>query len=179
MKTCWIFSTSLLVLVLAGCGSYQAGGKVLNSPQLIPQESSSQRPTLTPSENDTSLPPLPAPTIGLVVITNTTATPISPVSSISALTPDPTFVDLIGRAKEDLANRLSVDVNRINILKVVPAAWPYDRLGCPPANTENANTPGFQILLMVNDEVYAYHTDGKDLIGLCSVKPPNEIRTLP
>ena len=64
-------------------------------------------------------------------------------------------------------------------MKVVPAKWPYDSLGCPLSKTENANTPGYQILLITNDEVYAYHTDGKVLIGLCSVKPPNEIRTLP
>jgi len=180
MNIRWISLLSLFAFVLAGCGSYQAGGQIQDSAPSIPQEHPSKKPSVaTPNNKDSSLPQLPAPTIGSVVITNTTATPMSSAASASALTPDPAFAGLIEQAKEDLAKRLSIDVSKIDLLKVVPATWPYDSLGCPPANTENANTPGYQILLIANNEVFAYHIDGKDLIGLCSVKPPNEIRTLP
>ncbi len=184
MNIRWISLLSLFAFVLAGCGSsYQAGRQIQDSaPPSIPQEHPSKEPSVVvvaPNNKDSSLPQLPAPTIGSVVITNTTATPISSADSASALTPDPAFTGLIEQAKEDLAKRLSIDVSKIDLLKVVPATWPYDSLGCPLANTKDASTPGYQILLMANNEVFAYHIDGKDLIGLCSVKPSNEIRTLP
>ena len=181
MRTRWISLIVLLALTLAGCGgSYQAGEQAQEPAPGIPKEPPSQESVASSSEN-TAMPKLPAPTIGAVVITNTTATPLS--STVFALTPtsDPAFQGLTQQAREDLAKRLSMSVNRIDLLKIVPARWPYDSLGCPLAGTKNAdaNTPGYQILLMAGDQVYAYHTDGKELFGLCNVKPPNEIRTLP
>jgi hypothetical protein len=181
MRLYWIAVTILISLTLAGCGgSYQVGEQAQELAPGIPKEPPSQEPVASSSEN-TSIPKLPAPTIGAVVITNTTATPIS--STVFALTPtsDPAFQSLTQQAREDLAKRLSMSINNVDLLKIVPAKWPYDSLGCPLAGTKNAdaNTPGYQILLMADDQVYAYHTDGKELFGLCKVKPPNEIRTLP
>lgn len=178
MKTRWIPLLSLLALVLAGCGSYQADEQIQDSAPSIPQEFPSKEPSV-PSTNDSSRPQFPAPTVGSVVITNTTETPISSITSDYNITPDPAFENLTQQAREDLAGRLNIDIDQIVLFKVVSATWPYDGLGCPLTNTEKTDTPGFQILLIANNQEYAYHTDGKDLIGLCSVKPPNEIRTLP
>jgi hypothetical protein len=88
---------------------------------------------------------------------------------------------LVMQAKEDLADRLKVRIDQIDLLKVVQAKWPYDSIGCPLPNgvTIDTSTPGYQILLNANDEQYLYHTDGKDWVVPCVVKPPNEIRTLP
>jgi hypothetical protein len=127
------------------------------------------------------MPPLPAPTVGSVVITNASETPAAPATSASALTPTPVLQKLAEQAREDLARRLSVSIDQIELFKVVPAKWPYDSIGCPLPGGESVETatPGYQILLLANDQEYMYHTDGKDLLGLCNVKPPNEIRTLP
>ncbi len=181
MRVFWVSLLTLLALVLASCGGVsQAGEQALENTPSNPQEPPSQEPVSSSSE-DTPFPKLPAPTIGAVVITNTTATPKSSTVFTLTATPDAAFQGMTQQAREDLAKRLHVSVNEIDLLKIVPARWPYDSLGCPIANTKNAdpNTPGYQILLMADDQVYAYHTDGKELIGLCNVKPPNEIRTLP
>ena len=92
-----------------------------------------------------------------------------------------TINPLVAQAKADLADRLKVSTDQIELLKVVQAKWPYDSIGCLLPNGVNidTSTPGYQILLNANDEQYMYHTDGKDWVVPCTVKPPNEIRTLP
>lgn len=184
MRTLWISLVGLLSLALAGCGASQASirqSQRLPAEDSPPQKSPPQEPLPGSSESNPSLPQIPAPTVGEVVITNTTATPASSVTSASPAAPDPAFQALIEQARQHLANRLSIDVNQVDFYKVVTAKWPYDSVGCPlpeGARTD-ANNPGYQILLKANGQVYTYHTDGKDWIVLCNVKPPNEIRTLP
>ena len=180
MSTRWIMFISLLALALGSCGgSPQAA--IGKSPDLAPLDPPSQNPTSDSSKSGPSLPQLPAPTVGSVVITNTTETPISSTLSASALTSNPILESLAQRARQDLANRLKINVNQIDFLKVAPAKWPYDNVGCPLPNAESidTSTPGYQIMLNANNQEYMYHTDGKDWIGLCTVKPPNEIRPLP
>jgi len=88
---------------------------------------------------------------------------------------------LAQQARQDLANRLKLEVDQVDFLKIVPAKWPYDNLGCPLPEGKHIdeNNPGYQILLKANGQMHTYHTDGKDWIVLCNIKPPNEIRTLP
>jgi len=173
-----------LAFALVGCATSQASaGQSQPQPteDIRPQKGPIQEPTINPPENDSNLPQLPVPTIGSVVITNTTVTPESLESSASALTPTPALQELAEKARADLADRLKVSVDQIDLLKIVPAKWPYDSVGCPlpQDGSIDTSTPGYQILLDANDEQYMYHTDGKDWIGFCNVKPPNEIRTLP
>jgi hypothetical protein len=94
---------------------------------------------------------------------------------------EPAFEGLAQQARQDLANRLTLEVNQVEFLKVVPAKWPYDPVGCPPLEGKqmDENNPGYQILLTANGQTYTYHTDGKDWIVLCNLRMPNEIRTLP
>ena len=182
MKIRWVLFEIALVFIV-GCRSTQTSvdktQPVLERNNQAGQSSSQEN--FTNQEEAPTQPPLSLPTIGSVVITNTTATPIPPGDSVSALTPAPVLLELADRAKRDLAKRLGVDANQIELAKIVPAKWPYDSIGCPLPNGEsiNASTLGYQILLEANGQIYIYHTDGSDQIGLCSVKPPNEIRTLP
>lgn len=171
MKTLWVSLAILLALSLFGCGSSQA---LFGLSQSLPADDI--HPQASPS-----LPQIPVPTVGSVVITNTTATPISSASSASALTPDLNLQGLAQQARQDLANQLNMAIDKIEFLKVVPAKWPYDNVGCPLSDEERIDTSitGYQILLSANNQVYIYHTDGKDWIGLCTIKPPDEIRTLP
>ena len=184
MKSLWILPLVLLALTLVGCNASQASaGRSESQPvkDTRPQENPPQEPSLDSPESDTDLPQVPVPTVGSVLITNTTATPISPETSASALTPTPALQKLAEQAMEDLANQLSIDVDQIELTKIVPAKWPYDNIGCPlpEAGSIDTSTPGYQILLKADDQIYTYHTDGKDWIGLCSIKPSDEIRTLP
>jgi hypothetical protein len=174
-----LFVLLALLLALASCAPSPTGRLDGNLARSAPLASPSQEPD---SNNiDPVLPTMPPPAIGSVVITNTTETPVSSSASASALTPDSALEGLAQQAKNDLAKRLSIDISQIDLLRIVPAKWPYDSVGCPAAGAENAEAdkPGFQILLSANNQMYTYHTDGKDSIGLCVVKPPDEIRTLP
>ncbi|MGW8226305.1 MAG: hypothetical protein ACWGOY_11255, partial [Anaerolineales bacterium] len=92
-----------------------------------------------------------------------------------------TINPLVAQAKADLADRLKVSIDQIDLFKIVQAKWPYDGIGCslPNGVSVGTSTQGYQILLRANDEQYMYHTDGKDWVVPCIVKPPNEIRTLP
>jgi hypothetical protein len=184
MKLYWILPLMILAFTLAGCNASPVSAEQ-SQPQPAadtrPQKGPIQEPTINPPESDSNPPQLPAPTVGSIVITNTTATPVSPESSASALTPTPALQELAEKAKADLADRLKVSIDQIDLLKIVPAKWPYDSVGCPlpDGGSIDTSTPGYQILLNANDEQYMYHTDGKNWIGLCNVKPPNEIKTLP
>ena len=115
MSTRWILLISLLSLTLGSCGgSPQAA--IGKPPDLAPLDPPSQNPTSDSSKSGPSLPQLPAPTIGSVVITNTTETPISSTLSASALTSNPILESLAQRARQDLANRLKINVNQIDFL---------------------------------------------------------------
>jgi hypothetical protein len=179
IRTLWIACIALIGLVLAGCSASQASIRQAqeNRPQKLPP----QEPTPDASESNSPLPQIPEPTVGSVVITNTTATPVSSYSPNASLPDQPTFQSLAQRARQDLANRLGVELDQVEYLKIVPAKWPYDRIGCPLPEEKklDENHPGYQILLAANGQTYTYHTDGIDWIVSCNVKPANEIRTLP
>lgn len=183
MKIVWLLVAVVLMFAIAGCIPSQTSvienQPVQESNNQVKQGSSQESFTdqgKAPTQRSLSL-----PTVGSVVITNTTATPITSETSISVFTPTPVLLELADKAKRDLAKRLGVDANQIELAKIVPAKWPYDSIGCPLSEEGNINTnaPGYQIFLKANDQVYTFHTDGKDWIGLCTIKPSDEIRTLP
>jgi hypothetical protein len=184
MKFHRILLVILLAPTLVSCGVSQSPARQ-SQPQPAEdtrlQKGPLQEPSMDSPESDPTLSKLPAPTVGSVVITNTTRTLISTETSTSALTPTPDLQELAEEARRDLARRLNIDVVHVELDKIVPAKWPYDSIGCPLPTGESIDTSasGYQIILKANDQQYMYHTDGEDWVGLCSVKPPNEIRTLP
>lgn len=179
IRTLWIAFIPVIGMALAGCGASQASVRQAEESQ--PQKIPPQEATPGSSESNSPLPQFPVPTIGSVVITNTTATPVSLYSPQDSLPDNPTFQSLAQQARQDLANRLGVELDQVDYLKIVPAKWPYDMLGCPLLEGKklDENNPGYQILLTANGQTYTYHTDGIDWIVPCNVKPANEIRTLP
>ena len=76
----------------------------------------------------------------------------------------------IALAKEDLAERLGVAVEKIAILGAELVEWPNTSLGCPQPGKMYAQviTPGYRIILKVGGEQYEYHSDkeGRQLV-LC------------
>ena len=71
-------------------------------------------------------------------------------------------------AKSDLAQRLGVVTDEIEICSITEVEWNDTSLGCPQDNMGYAQiiTPGFTILLDVNGQTYEYHTDQNQKVVL-------------
>jgi len=76
---------------------------------------------------------------------------------------------LIEKAKEDLAQRLSIAVTEISLVKAEEVTWPDASLGCPQEGMMYAQveTDGFIVGLEANDNLFEYHTDTRGNVVLC------------
>ncbi len=77
---------------------------------------------------------------------------------------------LIDKAKEDLAQRLSIALTEISLVKAEEVVWSNGSLGCPQPGLAYAEvlTPGYIILLEANNDKYEYHTDLQNAITFCN-----------
>jgi len=84
-------------------------------------------------------------------------------------------------AKADLAQRLGVLEEEIQVRSVAPVLWPDTSLGCPEPSTMYAQvvTPGHIILLEVDGETYRYHTDAAGWAILCPGDVPVPFPLIP
>jgi hypothetical protein len=75
---------------------------------------------------------------------------------------EPGLDSLISLAKEDLAQRLSIQVEQIEVLEAKSVVWPDSSLGCPQPGMRYRQVPmdGARIRLAVEGRVYAYHSGG-------------------
>lgn len=75
---------------------------------------------------------------------------------------------------QDLATRLSVDVEAISVISIEPIEWPNAALGCPaPGKVYTQGTvPGFRIRLEAENNEYSYHLDRTGQFLLC---PENNV----
>jgi hypothetical protein len=76
---------------------------------------------------------------------------------------------MVAAARADLAARLGLSVEEINVQSVEPVEWPDTSLGCPQPGMMYAQviTPGHQILLQARGEMYDYRSAGGRLLVLC------------
>jgi len=169
-----------IVLVAASCqadGDDGADGTPIEEPSSVteatnepadePVDSTSGDDTTTTTADD------PDPTTTLVLATSppektsvpaVTATPGEPSTETvyevgmidRGLTP---FVEL---ATTDLAERLDIEPDSIEVLTAVLVVWPDASLGCPEPDLMYAQvlTDGSVIELGVDDLVYRYHSGG-------------------
>jgi hypothetical protein len=104
----------------------------------------------------------------------TTEPPTTEGSSVPTGTPEPAYerglVDpgmggLVAKATEDLAARLGISPEDIELLSAVLVTWPDSSLGCPEPGMVYAQLlqDGSVIELGANDRVYRYHTGGSTL----------------
>lgn len=151
MNTRWTLLISLFALTLGGCGT---------SPQASAKQSSDSA-FANPQETATEVvsPTLPENPIQLASTPETTEMPPYPPSADK-------FVNL---AKQDLANRLKIDVSQISLVEVVEVTWPNAALGCPSPgkNYATGRVPGYRIRLEANGTEYVYNTDLTGQIILC------------
>ena len=68
---------------------------------------------------------------------------------------------LIEMVKADLAQRLSLTVEQINVVDSVEVEWSDSSLDCPQPDMlyTQVITPGYRILLEVNGQQYEYHSN--------------------
>jgi hypothetical protein len=113
-----------------------------------------------------------------------TSLPVSPTQGdntqmTSVLsTPSPSgLIGLIEKAKEDLAQRLSIPTSDISLMEAKQVVWPDGSLGCPQPDMlyTQVLTPGYLIKLKYDVRDFEYHA-GKDryLIYCENPLPPVE-----
>ena len=77
--------------------------------------------------------------------------------------------NLVIRAKEDLAHRLSMPIDQIEVLEARSVVWPDTSLGCPQPGMryKQVQVDGVLIRLQANGQVYEYHSGGIRGLFLC------------
>ena len=87
---------------------------------------------------------------------------------------DPSLQSLIGRIKEDLANRLAQSAKEITLLEVTDVEWTDSSLGCPQPGMDYLQviTPGYRIVFQANGQLYEYHSDKNTNFVYCGDQIP-------
>lgn len=85
-------------------------------------------------------------------------------------TPLDSGLDLfVFKAKDDLAKRLAIDPQQIELLDAASVTWPDGSLGCPKPGMAytQVQVEGIRIRLSVNGKVFDYHGGGGRELFLC------------
>lgn len=171
MKTRWISLIVLLAMAVAGCT--QGGSQMPREPQSPPSINEPAAPPEDPSPNATQpveISPLSTPT------------PDSPPQGDAMPKPsDPELQKLIETTVQDLAKRLSVSEDQIELKEATEVTWPDSSLGCPNPGSfyTQALTPGYLIRLQNRDTTFEYHTDKRGLVIYCEYPFPLPLDSLP
>jgi hypothetical protein len=74
---------------------------------------------------------------------------------------DPMLADFILAARQDLATRLGVEGDSLEVVVAEAVEWPDTSMGCPQPGETYAQviTPGYHVVLRAGDEAYNYHGD--------------------
>lgn len=156
MKIRWLSLLVLLALALASCAPSTTAEPLASNPE----EASSDELPPTSTEN-----PLP--------FDNT------PESKEMPSTPPPAekFISL---AKQDLAERLKVNIEGITLVQAAEMTWPNAALGCPSPGKVYAQgrVPGYRIRLETGGVEYVYNTDLSGQIILCPQSDPDDLDSL-
>jgi hypothetical protein len=151
MRSPWVLLIFLLSLVLGSCGVSQAATE--QAPELPPSS-----PPKIASENSPDNPLQLEPTPELTIMPST-----PPVEKFVAL------------SKKDLASRLGIEADKINLVKSTEMIWLNAALGCPRPGVfyPQGRVPGFQIWLEVEGSEYVYNTDFNGTVILCPELNPD------
>ena len=88
---------------------------------------------------------------------------------------DANLQNLIAKAMEDLAIRLSIAADEIKLKEATEVTWPDSSLGCPSPSSMYIQvlTPGYLIRLEALNREFEYHTNKGSLVIYCeSPSPP-------
>lgn len=162
-----VLSGLLLFAMLAGCAPAStlataqpilppSPTPVADVPSPIPTEAQADRftplpvsPTQIPPEGNVNTTPIPTPS-------------------------DPGRQDFVLQAMQDLAQRLNIDIARIDLVEMEEVVWPDGSLGCPQPGMSytQALVDGMRIRLSVDGQIYNYHSGGGRPPFLCEQALP-------
>jgi hypothetical protein len=123
----------------------------------------------SPVDTETPLDNISTPVAPPTQESTTQMTPPLSISTPSGLE------SLIEKAKEDLAQRLSISVTQVSLVESIEVEWSDSSLDCPQPGMEYLQviTPGYRILLEVNGTNYEYHSNRDAYIVYCdNANPP-------
>jgi hypothetical protein len=144
----------IIVIMLTAC-----------TPRLIPKPDPTQIILISPTPGE--IQPTSTPKQGDAP--NMTPTPSLPLT--------PNLESLIAKAKEDLAQRLSISATHIKVVDAKAVTWSNSSLGCPQPGMMYAEvlTAGYLIVLNTNNHDYEYHAGkGPDVFYCENPLPPVE-----
>ncbi|HEU5112976.1 MAG TPA: hypothetical protein VFU96_06620 [Acidimicrobiia bacterium] len=101
--------------------------------------------------------------------TSTTVAPTTENENTTMPTSEQEQLPIVAPAREDLARRLRVDPEDLEVVSVEEVTWPDGSLGCPEpgmAYTE-ALVEGSKVVLGYDERVYVYHAGDDDQPFLC------------
>jgi hypothetical protein len=80
----------------------------------------------------------------------------------------------VTQAKQDLAGRLNLSLDEIELVEFAAVIWPDASLGCPQQGMLYAQVlqEGARIVLRAGDTLYAYHSGGARAPFLCENPTP-------
>ena len=172
----------LLVVGLPGCGqptpsvSIEVAATVRSDPPVVEvtvlpgAEPGEKAP---PAAMGTPTPPgavaLISPTQMIQEETVTTSPTIPTPSS-------PALQRLVMQAREDLAQRLSIEVDQIELVEISAVVWPDGGLGCPQPGMAytQVQQEGMRIRLRAGKRIYSYHSGGGHSLFLCEQATTDE-----
>ena len=190
-KWMWLLVGWLMIAGVVGCGQTPSSPSVETTPTprldtsvgeavvatatVEPTstfEAESSPPSTGPSEEATpSAVETPAPLVTAVLISPTQVIQEETVA-VNPTIPspsDPALQGLVMRAKEDLARRLSIEVDQIDLIEARAVVWPDGGLGCPQPGMAyiQVQQDGSLIRLRVGKRIYNYHSGGNRPPFLC------------
>lgn len=109
-----------------------------------------------------------------------TSEPVSPTQGVAPMSPslstpaDAGLQNLIERTKDDLAGRLALAVDEIEVTEVTEVEWSDSSLDCPQPGMSYLPviTPGYRILLHANEQTYEYHSNRDTYFVYCENRIP-------
>ncbi len=190
-KWIWFLVGWLMIAGVVGCGQMMsslpaeitptprsdtpAGGAVVATATVEPTstlEAEPSPPGIGPSEEATpSAVGTPAP-LGTAVLISPTQVIQEETVAVNPTIPspsDPALQGLVMQAKENLAGRLSVGVDQIDLIEAEAVVWPDSSLGCPRPGMmyTQVQHDGSFIRLRVGKRIYDYHSGGNRPPFLC------------
>ncbi len=93
----------------------------------------------------------------------------TPVTEPTEVNPPAEAKEAIRLAREDLARKLGLASEAIQLVSVETVEWRDTSLGCPQPGMMYAQviTPGYRVLLEAEGKRYDYHTDTGQFVVLC------------
>ncbi len=162
----FMLMTTLLALLLCGCGTSDSGNSVPTAAVPIVQPTKEEL-VPTPNDQDASQPRV-TPTF-IVATANLSVEPAVVASDIGGVAIIPPYDTGIHRiitvATTDLSQRLGVDIARIEVLEVRSVTWPDPGMGCPQPGMayKQVQVDGMFLQLRVDGQAYNYHSgNGRD-----------------